>query len=408
MKIIGRIINKRRFKKIIFLKLINIRKDIQIVFNKKIELLDKKLKIGHIIKVFGKHGKTKSGQESIFCEKLIILKKCKKFPNKYFNNINKEFSYRKRYIDLVINKKSRFVFKKRFSLIKNIRLYFYKKKFTEVETPILNNIYAGADSKPFKTMHNFLKKKNYLRISPELYLKKLIVGGYERIFEIGKNFRNENCSKIHNPEFSMIEYYIVDINYLEIMRYTKKMLLKVIKKTIGQTKIVYKNNNVDFKKFETLKIKDAVLKYRNIKYIKKSFLIKEIIKKTKIISYKKENLMYQYFDEYISKKIIKPTFIIGHPKIFSPLALERNGFVERFELYICGIEIANGFSELNSAKEQEKRFKYQKKEYDMDYIEALKFGLPKTSGCGIGLDRLVMIITNSNSIRDVILFPFMK
>ncbi|WDI79239.1 OB-fold nucleic acid binding domain-containing protein [Candidatus Vidania fulgoroideae] len=408
MKKIGRILNIRNFKKIIFIKLINIKKNLQIVIKKNIKKIKKKIKIGYVIKVYGKYGKTKSGEKSIFCKKIKILSKCNIFPNKYFKNVSKELSYRKRYVDLVINKKSRYVFNKRFNLIKNIRKFFYKKKFTEVETPILNKIYSGADAEPFITNHNFLKKKNYLRISPELNLKKLIVGGYEKIFEIGKNFRNEGCSKIHNPEFSMVEYYYVDKNYLDIMKFTKKMIKNVVKKTIGKKKIIFDNKILNFNKFKILKIKEALFKYKKINNISKNFLIKKILKKTKILSYKKKNLIYQYFDEFISKKIIEPTFIIGHPKIFSPLALERKGIVERFELFIAGMEIANGFSELNIAKEQKKRFEKQKNDYDIDFIKALKFGLPKTAGCGVGIDRLVMLLTNCKNIKDVILFPFMK
>ncbi|MGX7588983.1 amino acid--tRNA ligase-related protein [Candidatus Vidania fulgoroideorum] len=406
MKFTGRIIGIRKFKNIIFIKLVNIIKSIQVVIKNKVTYLSKFLKLGFIIKVSGKNKSTKTGEKSIFCRNIKLLSKCEGFPNKYFKNIDKEFSYRNRYIDLVINKKTRDTFNLRFKIIKQIRIFFYKKKFIEVETPILNNTYSGAEAKPFITKNNFMKKNNYLRISPELQLKKLIVGGYKKIFEIGKNFRNESSSKMHNPEFSMVEYYYINKNYIDIMNLTKELISKVTINTLGKNIINYKKNIINISKYEILNIDQAVIKYSGINNISKDFLIKNI--KGKILSKKKKNLLYQYFEENITKKIIKPTFIIGQPKIFSPLALKKNGKVERFELYISGMEIANGFSELNNPKEQLKRFKKQKKEYDKDFIKALKFGMPKTAGCGIGIDRLVMLISNCSNIKDVILFPFMK
>ncbi|MGX7576576.1 amino acid--tRNA ligase-related protein [Candidatus Vidania fulgoroideorum] len=410
-KIIGRITCARYFKRISFFNITSIDcGDNQIIvkgFNN-ISKIKKILKLGMVIKVNGLLYKTKSDPKALICKKIkVLLSNCKSFPNKYFKNVNKELSYRKRYIDLVINKKSRYTFKKRFLFLRNIRSFMYRKKFIEVETPTLCPFYGGADSKPFVTHNNYLSDKSYLRVSPEIYLKKVIVGGFNKIFEIGKNFRNEGVSKIHNPEFSMLEFYYVDKDYKDIMLFTEKLIKSVYFKTFKKKLIEYKGITINFEvPFKVMSFKDAVFNYSG--YLKKKDIIKKLKTKTKIISENKDDLIYQYFDEFVAKKIKEPTFITGHPKIFSPLALKRNGKIERFELFISGMEIANGFSELNDPSEQKKRFDKQKNKYDVDYIKALEFGLPKTGGCGIGIDRLVMIFTNNSNIKDVILFPFMK
>ncbi|MGX7576993.1 amino acid--tRNA ligase-related protein [Candidatus Vidania fulgoroideorum] len=393
--LIGRITQLRKFKRIIFLIISNIDGFLQ-TFSKDKDIIKKKFNLGDLIYIKGVKKKTKSGEKSVYIKKIKILKKSKiKLPNKYLN-INREFSYRNRYIDLAINSKSKKTFLNRFKFIKNIRLFMYKNNFIEVETPVINSNYEGGDSKPFETFHNYKKKKNFLRISPELSLKKLITGGFEKIFEIGKNFRNEGLSNKHNPEFSMIEFYRLGVNYKNMMKFTEKLIKYSFNKTLK--KEFFK------KKFKILSIKDAIKKYSKIEidFNNKSFFLKNIKPKNLDI----ENIIYQYFDEKISKKINEPTFIINHPLFFSPLAKKKKGTssTERFELYINGMEIANGFSELTSYREQKRRLIH----IDKDYIKALKFGLPPCSGVGIGLDRLVMILTNNKSIKDVILFPTLK
>ncbi|BGI51515.1 MAG: lysine--tRNA ligase [Buchnera aphidicola (Ceratovacuna japonica)] len=384
----------------------------------------KKWSLGDIIGVYGNVFKTKTQEITIRCKKLKLLTKIfKLIPNSFYGLLDKEKCYRKRYLDLITNSNSMKKFLIRSKIIFLIRKFFHKKKFIEVETPIIQNIPGGALAKPFKTYHNKLNKKMYLRISPELYLKKLIIGGFEKIFEISKNFRNEGISNKHNPEFTMIEAYSAYSDYKYMMKIIEKLFKYILKNIKKKYSIIYNKTKIKFKKkFCKMTITEAILKFNNdikikdinnIKRIKRLAINKKIkIKK----HYNIEKIKIKIFEQTVEKNIVHPTFITDYPVELSPLSRKKNNSVnltERFELFISGIEISNGFSELNDPIDQKKRFKEQIKEsnknfYDKEYITALEYGLPPTSGMGLGIDRLIMLLTDSKNIRDVILFPTLK
>lgn len=434
INIAGRIINKRVMGKASFITLqekyytiqVYVKEDnLPILFYKN-EF--KKWDIGDIIGVIGCLFKTKTNELSIRSTKLILLtKSIRSLPDKFHGLINKEIRYRQRYLDLICNKNQFKIFIQRSNIINCIREYMIKKNFLEVETPMLQNIPGGASAKPFSTYHNSLNNSMYLRISPELYLKKLIIGGFTRIFEINRSFRNEGISYRHNPEFTMMEIYQSYTTYKDMMILIEKIFKKITKKIFGSFEIKCGNNTIDFnKKFTILTIKESIVKFNssidleNLNNLKK---IKKIAKLNKIKIKKKweiERIQLEIFEKITEKKILQPTFIIEYPVSQSPLA-RRNELnkklTDRFELFINGLEIANGFSELNDYQDQKKRFqkqiaqkknKYTDIMYDKEYIKALEYGLPPTSGLGIGIDRIVMILTNSINIRDVILFPTLK
>ncbi len=426
----GRIVSKRSMGINIFLNIQDIKGNIQIlvnknIINKKYFQITKNIKLGDLILIKGSLFKTKTKELTIKCKYIKILVKTKKtFPDKYHKIKNIETQFRKRYLDLIINNKTKNNFLIRIKIIKYIRKYLTKNKFLEVETPMLHIIPGGATAKPFKTYHKYLNTKMYLRISPEIFLKKLIIGGFTKIFELNRNFRNEGISKIHNPEFTMIEIYKAYSNYKDMMKLTKNIINYIIL-YINKYKTIFKfkKHNINFyNKYYKMSIKKAIFKYsnyfKNIKELNNTQKIKKIAKKLKI-NYKKNNIheiINKIFKLTTEKKIIKPTFITNYPINISPLALnnkKNNKIADRFELFINGYEIANGFSELNNYKEQKKRFKNQikknkKKKYDKEYIEALKHGLPPTAGVGIGIDRLIMLLTNNKSIKNIIYFPTLK
>ncbi|QCI20567.1 lysine--tRNA ligase [Buchnera aphidicola (Brachycaudus cardui)] len=433
--IAGRMIQRRIMGKASFFTLQDIEGIIQVyIQEKKIssEFYNnhfKKWDIGDILGVTGILFKTKTGELSIYCHNLEILNKSlKPLPDKFHGLSNQEIRYRQRYLDLISNKKSYNIFKNRSNIIMHIRNFMIENNFLEVETPMLQNIPGGANARPFITYHNEINTEMYLRIAPELYLKKLIIGGFERIFEINRNFRNEGVSTRHNPEFTMMEAYIAYSNYEDMMKFTEKLFKSITKLLFQDTIIEYDEYNFDFNQpFYRLTMQDAILKFNpeitlsdleninKIKNIAKSIGIK-IQKNWEIGQIKTE-----IFEKTVEKKLIQPTFITEYPVEVSPLAKRNNinpDVTDRFELFIAGYEIGNGFSELNDVEDQKNRFlnqikKSNKKDnknifYDQDYIEALKYGLPPTSGLGIGIDRLVMILTNQISIRDVILFPTLR
>ncbi len=420
----GRIISKRIMKKNIFFNIQDIKENIQILVNnkylkKKYIKIIKKSNIGDIVYIKGNLFKTFTNELTIKCIYIKIIVKINKYlPDKYNKIKNKEKKFRKRYLDLIINKKTRNNFLKRIKIIKYIRQYLNNNKYLEVETPMLHNIPGGAIAKPFITYHKKLKTKMYLRIAPELYLKKLIIGGFTKIFELNRNFRNEGISKSHNPEFTMIEIYKAYSNYKDMMKIVRNIIIYIINNIFKNKKFFIKKKKINFKKkFKKMSIKKAIYKYsklfKNIKEINNKKIIKKIAKNLKINKkYKKSKILEKIFKITTEKKIIKPTFITKYPIDISPLSMKNKKnkkIADRFELFIGGYEIANGFSELNKYKEQKKRFiKFNKKNYDKNYIYALKYGLPPTSGVGIGIDRLCMILTNSKSIKDIILFPTLK
>ncbi|QJC38122.1 lysine--tRNA ligase [Enterobacteriaceae endosymbiont of Donacia marginata] len=436
--IAGRIVNLRIMGKASFINIQDYTGQIQIyisqngVSQKIYKIFLKKYDLGDIIGIIGYIFKTKTNILSIFCQKIYLLTKAiRPLPDKYHGLQDKEIKYRKRYLDLIVNKKTRYIFKKRSQIILNIRNFMNKQDFIEVETPMMHNIPGGALARPFITHHNTYNKNIYLRIAPELYLKRLIIGGFNKIFEINRNFRNEGISTQHNPEFTMMELYITYSNYKDLMIFFEKLLKKIFKITFKNNLLKYNNYIFDLnKKFNKLTMKESIIYFYpnfSLENLKNN---KELIKTANLLNVKinkhwsQGKIIFEIFEKKIIDKIIEPTFITEYPIEISPLS--RNNdlnplFTDRFEFFICGMEIANGFSELNDPEEQEKRFKEQQNFknidnnkniyenfYDKDYIEALEHGLPPTAGLGIGIDRLVMLFTDTKSIKDVILFPMLR
>ena len=388
----------------------------------------KKWDIGDIVGLTGSLFKTKVGELSIKVSSIeLITKSLRPLPEKFHGLADQEIRYRQRYVDLIVNEKSRETFVLRSKIISYIRNFFTDNCFLEVETPMMHVIPGGATARPFITHHNALDMDLYLRIAPELYLKRLIVGGIDRIFEINRNFRNEGLSTRHNPEFTMIEFYQAYANYDDLMNLTEKLLVGIAKEVIGREEISYQGVHFDFsKKFDRLTVEEAILKYNSdissedINQIN----IANTLKKLKITakdSWGYGKSLIEIFEATTEEKLIQPTFITRYPTEVSPLARKNDDdpeITDRFELFIGGREIANGFSELNDAEDQSERFKKQVEDkdsgddeamhYDADYIRALEYGMPPTAGEGIGIDRLVMLFTDAPSIRDVLLFPHMR
>jgi len=435
VNIAGRIIKRRTMGKSAFIVLQDISGEIQLYvtkkcFNNQFYITHfKKLDLGDIISAKGKLFKTRTGELSIYCVQIRLLtKSLRPLPDKYHGLSNKEICYRQRYLDLISNKKSKNIFIIRSKIISVLRNFLTKKNFLEVETPMMHSIPGGANAQPFVTYHNTLDTQLYLRIAPELYLKQLIIGGFERIFEINRCFRNEGISIRHNPEFTMIEIYMAYSNYETMMLLTENLFKTVTKKIFGNTKIKYKEHFFEFNnRFKRFTMKEAILNFNPL--IQKTDL-NNFDKVTKIcsnlnIEIKKYwtlgRLQTEIFEKTVEKKLIYPTFITEYPVDVSPLARRNDNnsnLTDRFELFIAGVEIGNGFSELNDSEDQKKRFKIQNEEKkiekhkeffsNQEYITALEYGLPPTSGLGIGVDRFVMLLTNSESIRDVIFFPTLR
>ena len=376
--------------------------------------------LGDIVGVEGIVFKTNTGELSIHVKKIKLLtKSLRPLPEKHSGLTDTELRYRKRYLDLLTNPESLEIFKTRAEIINNMRSFLIEEKFIEVETPMMHPIPGGATARPFVTHHNSLNMDLFLRVAPELYLKRLVVGGFEKVFEINRNFRNEGLSTRHNPEFTMLEFYtaFVDSNFQ--MDFIEKMFKKIVKNLTIKPKIF-------IKPFLQLTMDNAVIMHTSLKKkdLADSKSLKEFCKKEKIkISEKASNsiIKNEIFEACAEGKLIEPTFITDYPIEISPLARASSSdpnIAERFELFIDGKEIANGFSELNDPEEQAERFKDQaaKKDsgdkeamhFDRDYIEALEHGLPPCAGVGIGIDRLTMLITGAESIRDVLLFPQLK
>ena len=348
-------------------------------------------------------------------------------PEKFHGLSDQETIYRQRYVDLIMNETSRDVFKRRSAIVAYIRNFFIEHDYLEVETPMMQVIPGGAMAKPFVTHHNALDMDLFLRIAPELYLKRLIVGGMDRVFEINRNFRNEGLSTRHNPEFTMIEFYQAYATYHDLMDLTETLFRGIATDVCGSTNIHYQGDDFDFSKpFKRLSVVDSILHYNPA--LKIEDLQEGNAKDTaeKLGIHIKDNwglgkIQIEIFEATVEEKLIQPTFITEYPTEVSPLARRNddNPFItDRFELFIGGREIANGFSELNDAEDQAQRFQDQVSEkdagddeamhYDADYIRALEYGMPPTAGEGIGIDRLVMLFTDSPSIKDVLLFPHMR
>ncbi len=389
----------------------------------------KKWDIGDILGVEGQVFRTKTGELSLRVETIELLTKAlRPLPDKFHGLQEIEAKYRHRYLDLMMNAGTRRVFEIRSQTVSAIREFLCQRKFLEVETPMMHLLAGGAAAKPFVTHHNALDLELYLRIAPELYLKRLVVGGFEKVFEINRNFRNEGMSVRHNPEFTMLEFYEAYADYRDMMDMTEALLSFVAEKVLGQTAFEYQGHSFDFgKPFTRLSMSDAIMKYHpeiNAEGIIEISVLRQRLEQLKL-PYKKTDslakLQLILFEETVEEQLIQPTFITAYPSEVSPLA-RRNAdnpeVVDRFELFIAGRELANAFSELNDPEDQAARFQLQMQEkaggdeeamsYDADYIMALEYGLAPTAGEGIGIDRLVMLLTNSPSIRDVILFPHMR
>ena len=384
---------------------------------------------GDIIGAEGVLFKTQKGELTVRVKELHLLtKSLRPLPEKFHGLTDQESRYRQRYLDLITNEDTRLTFVLRSRIIQSIRGYLLNRRFLEVETPMMQPIPGGASARPFVTHHNALDMKLYLRIAPELYLKRLVVGGFEKVFELNRNFRNEGISTRHNPEFTMIELYVAYRDYRYMMALLQQMLGDVTQAVFGTRVITYQGREIDLEKpFARLTITEAIRQYHP--EISDELLNNHdaLISKLKELNvpYRGQDgiggLQLTLFENTTEAELFQPTFIINYPAEVSPLARRSDtdpNLTERFELYIAGREIANGFSELNDPEDQAARFQEQVRQkdagdeeamhYDADYIRALEYGLPPTAGAGIGIDRLVMLLTDSPSIRDVILFPQMR
>jgi lysyl-tRNA synthetase class 2 len=436
-KIAGRIISIRSFGRIIFARLQDFSGEMQVVLQDKktsdklIDFFKKYIDIGDFIGAEGRIFKTKTGELSVLASKIELLSKSiLPLPGEWQGLQDKEERYRKRYLDLIMNSKVKEIFEKRAEIIGLIREFMKEKEFTEVETPNLQTIYGGASAKPFKTHLNALNMDLFLSISPELHLKRLIAGGFERVFTICKNFRNEGIDAFHNPEFTMLEFYYAYANYEKLMKMTEELFNFLRKKLNLKNNMEYRGEKINLKTpFKIIKFRDIVLKKTGIDIDKadnfdklKQEITRKNIKNINIEECKHYGaLLDEIYKKIVRQSIIQPTFLINYPAEMIALA-KRNekdkSKINSFQLLIDGAEIVKAYDELNDSQEQEARLKEQAEllrkgnleamPMDDDFINALKIGMPPTAGYGLGIDRLVMLLTGQDSIRDVILFPFMK
>ncbi|MDP3562794.1 MAG: lysine--tRNA ligase [Legionellaceae bacterium] len=385
--------------------------------------------LGDIIGINGHLFITNTGELTLHATAISLLtKSLRPLPDKFHGLADQEVRYRKRYVDLIANEDSRKTFLIRSKLIQSFRRFMDNHQFLEVETPMMHPIPGGALARPFVTYHNTLDMEMFLRIAPELYLKRLIVGGFERVYEINRNFRNEGISPRHNPEFTMVEFYQAYADYTDMMDFTEKLLHFLCDDVLGTREVMYQGQLIDMNQpFVRISIPEAILKYHptlSIDDIATEEKCRNVLKKLGF-AYKDTDglgkLQMIIFEETIEHQLIQPTFVTAYPTEVSPLARRSAhdpSVTDRFEFFIAGREIANGFSELNDAEDQAARFQKQVEDkdagdleamhFDSDYIEALEYGMPPTAGEGIGIDRLAMLFTDSPSIRDVILFPHLR
>ena len=429
----GRIVLRRVMGKASFFHIQDVSGRIQIYLkqNDLPELYEqfKNWDLGDIVGVSGELFKTNTNELSVHADKIELLtKSLRPLPDKFHGLADQEIRYRKRYVDLIANESSRHTFLIRSHVIKALRQFMDSHLFLEVETPMMHPIPGGAIARPFVTHHNSLDMEMFLRVAPELYLKRLVVGGFERVYEINRNFRNEGISTRHNPEFTMIEFYQAYADYRDLMDFTEHLLHHLCDVVLGTRLVEYQGATIDFgQPFARLSVKEAILQHHpditaaDLETIAGCRAILERIGLGFTNTAGLGKLQMIIFEETVEHLLFQPTFVTGYPTEISPLARRSDSNPEetdRFEFFIAGREIANGFSELNDAEDQAERFHQQVKEkdagdteamhFDSDYIEALEYGLPPTAGEGIGVDRLVMLFTNSASIRDVILFPHMR
>ena len=385
----------------------------------------KKLDIGDIITCHGRLCRTKSGEFSVELDKLSLASKCiSPMPDKVQGLVDPELRQRQRYLDLIVNPDAQNIFKIRSSIMNILREWLNEQEFMEVETPVLQQIPGGANARPFITHHNSLGQDMFLRIAPELYLKRLLVGGFQRVYEIGKNFRNEGISTKHNPEFTMVEFYWAHANYIQLMDFTE-LLFERISNYMDAYNPGWNTRGINFRSFERLRFSEAISKYTGIIDPWDISELKEYALSCETLNIKEDCTLSGYwtviFDHAVEPNLIDPTFVTHFPTEISPLARQCDDdsrLTDRFELFINGQEIANGFNELNDPIEQAKRFQSQVEQknsgdneamfFDEDYINALSYGMPPAAGEGIGIDRLVMLFSGADSIRDVILFPTLR
>jgi lysyl-tRNA synthetase, class II len=435
VKVAGRMMAKRIMGKASFAQLQDMSGRIQLFLQRDAlpenvyNLGFKKWDVGDIIGAEGRLFKTKTGELSVkLIEVKLLTKSLRPLPEKWHGLSDQETRYRQRYVDLVMNQEVKETFHIRSKVISYIRRFFDDRGYMDVETPMLQAIPGGATARPFETHHNALDMPMFMRIAPELYLKRLVVGGFEKVYEINRNFRNEGVSTRHNPEFTMLEFYQSYADYNDLMDITEALLHGLAKDVIGKTKIEYQGDVYDFGgTFVRLSVFDSILKYNDnlsagdIDNIEGARKVAESLDIPLKDSYGLGKVQIEIFEKTVEHRLMDPTFITEYPTEVSPLARrnDNNNFItDRFEFFVGGREIANGFSELNDAEDQAERFKQQVAEkdagddeamhFDADYIRALEHGLPPTAGQGIGIDRLVMLLTDSPSIRDVILFPHMR
>ena len=434
VKIAGRLMTKRVMGKASFATIRDMSGDMQL-YVKRDDLAEgiypafKRWDLGDIIAAEGTLFRTQKGELSVVVDDIRLLtKSLRPLPEKFHGLSDQEMRYRQRYVDLIMNQASRDTFIIRTKVIDGIRRFLMARNYLEVETPMMHAIPGGATARPFNTHHNALDMDLFLRVAPELYLKRLVVGGFERVFEINRNFRNEGLSTRHNPEFTMVEFYQAYSDYKELMDLTEDMLRTVTQDVLGSTQVHYQGTDLDFSKpFHRMTIVDSILHFNpevtaeQLATLEAATAVAKCLEIPLKDSYGLGKVQIEIFEKTVEQRLIEPTFITAYPTEVSPLARRSDAdpFVtDRFEFFVGGREIANGFSELNDAEDQAERFLAQVAEkdagdneamhFDADYIRALEYGMPPTAGEGIGIDRLVMLLTDSPTIRDVLLFPHMR
>ena len=430
----GRMLAKRIMGKASFVRLRDMSGDIQLFIQKSALPEDryeefKGWDVGDILGAEGTVFKTRTGELSVKVDTLRLLtKSLRPLPEKFHGLADQETRYRQRYVDLIINESTRDTFRLRSASVAYIREFFNRRGFLEVETPMMQPIPGGAAARPFITHHNALDMQLYLRIAPELYLKRLVVGGFEKVYEINRNFRNEGLSTRHNPEFTMLEFYLAYADYRDLMDLSEELLRGMAQTLLGDTSVTYQGETYDFgQPFRRLTVREAILHFnpaitaQQIDHLESARQIANDLGLKVQPDYGLGRVQLEIFDQTVEHQLRDPTFITAYPTEVSPLARRNDAdpaITDRFELFVGGREIANGFSELNDPEDQAERFRKQVEakaagddeamHYDADYIRALEYGLPPTAGEGIGIDRLVMLFTNASSIRDVLLFPHLR
>jgi len=434
VSVAGRIMAIRAMGKAIFINIRDGKGSLQsfigksVVGDEQFDLFKEDFDIGDIIGIKGTVFRTQKGEISVRAKELELLSKSLQIlPEKWHGLKDQEIRYRQRYLDLIANPEVKETFIKRSKILKGIRQFLDNRDYLEVETPVLQIIHGGAAARPFATHHNAHDMDMVLRIALELNLKRLIVGGFERVYEMSRVFRNEGISTKHNPEFTMLELYEAYTDYHGMMELTENLFKYLANEVCGTEKIIYGEHELDFSKpFERISMVDAVKKYANVDFdeIKSDDEAKEVAKERGVEfekHSKKGDILNFFFEKFVEEHLIQPTFLIDHPVEISPLTKRKPSnpeYTERFELFICGAEFANAYSELNDPIDQRARFKHQEElralgdmeanMIDEDFILALEYGMPPTGGLGVGIDRLVMLLTDSRSIRDVLFFPTMR